>query len=152
MYQYAEQVLQHFVSYEKDAVPDSFPPPLQVRRGFPMGSGGIAKTPPTVVTTVTTLSTNPCSPNSVVENTNKELEVSVYPNPSNGIFSMQMNNEQLTNINYQLSIYNVMGEKVFQSQISNLKLQISLDAPSGIYFYKLSSLKEIISTGKFVIE
>jgi len=45
--------------------------------------------------------------------------ISLFPNPSTGIFNIEMENGQLSIENYQLSIYNVLGEQVFSSPITN---------------------------------
>jgi len=70
---------------------------------------------------------------------NDQLLLSVTPNPSNGTFAIQMNNAQLSTNNYHLVIYNVLGEKMYQSMISSPRSQISLDVPDGIYFLQISS-------------
>ncbi|MES2395379.1 MAG: PKD-like domain-containing protein [Bacteroidota bacterium] len=65
--------------------------------------------------------------------------LSVYPNPGNGKFKIQMDNGQLSMDNYQLSIYNVLGEKIFQSEIKNLKTEIDIShQPNGIYIIRVN--------------
>lgn len=65
--------------------------------------------------------------------------LSVYPNPGNGKFKIQMDNGQLSIDNYQLSIYNVLGEKIFQSEIKNLKTEIDIShQPNGIYIIRVN--------------
>ena len=72
---------------------------------------------------------------------NLQNELSIYPNPTNGKFQIQMDNGKLSIENYQLSIYNVYGEKVFQSanlQISKSIIDLS-SQPNGIYFLQLKT-------------
>ncbi|MDP1745115.1 MAG: T9SS type A sorting domain-containing protein, partial [Bacteroidota bacterium] len=65
--------------------------------------------------------------------------LSVYPNPGTGKFKIQMDNGQLSLDNYQLSIYNVLGEKIFQSEIKNLKTEIDIShQPNGIYIIRVN--------------
>lgn len=65
--------------------------------------------------------------------------LSVYPNPGNGKFKIQMDNGQLSMDNYQLAIYNVLGEKIFQSEIKNLKTEIDIShQPNGIYIIRVN--------------
>jgi hypothetical protein len=64
--------------------------------------------------------------------------VIIYPNPSNGLFIMQ-----LESINEaKLEIYNVMGEKVVDMQIVSTKTILDLQSYSkGIYFAKVATNK-----------
>jgi hypothetical protein len=83
--------------------------------------------------------TNPTLINEVVN----ENMVSVFPNPTNGVFQIQIDNDQLTSDNtYSLEIYNIYGERVFQSanhlssKLTNQQIDIS-SQPNGIYFLKV---------------
>lgn len=82
--------------------------------------------------------------------------VSVYPNPSSGIFNFQINNSQLTmdNAGIEIDIYNILGEKV-HSQFSIVNSTLSIDIsnqPVGIYIYKiLSGEGRLISCGRIVV-
>ncbi len=68
------------------------------------------------------------------------LELS--PNPNNGSFTITSNNPQLKTIH----IYNVLGEEVFHSEINNTKSEIiTNNLPTGIYFVKVSSEKEVLT-------
>ncbi len=74
------------------------------------------------------------------------LELS--PNPNNGSFTITSNNPQLKTIH----IYNVLGEEVFHSEIRHPELVegqkfeiITNDLPTGIYFVKVSSEKEVLT-------
>ena len=83
----------------------------------------------------------------ITEN-NKEGSRKVYPNPSAGIF-------QLSTINYKgpkVEIYNVMGEKIFQSAICSQQYVIDISSqPSGIYFLQLKTETESFSQ-KIIIQ
>ena len=73
------------------------------------------------------------------------LSISVFPNPSNGIFTL---NTKISN--GEISICNLMGEIIFsewipmgQSTINNQTSTIDLsNQPSGIYFVNVKSEKE----------
>ncbi|HLG36472.1 MAG TPA: T9SS type A sorting domain-containing protein [Bacteroidia bacterium] len=61
------------------------------------------------------------------------ISVSVYPNPTDGIFSVR-SGEMLSHI----EIMNVLGEKIFSIPVSNFKSEINITTqPSGIYFMKI---------------
>jgi len=69
-----------------------------------------------------------------------ENYVSIYPNPTNGEFTVYGLRSTV-----ELSVYNVYGEKVY-SQIVNSKSNIVyLDVTSGIYFMKIISDKKIVN-------
>ncbi|PCJ89781.1 MAG: hypothetical protein COA57_01090 [Flavobacteriales bacterium] len=60
----------------------------------------------------------------------------VYPNPNDGNFKLRMRNEEFHDT--EVVIYNILGETVYQSTISNQQSTINLSAqPPGIYFVKL---------------
>ncbi len=83
--------------------------------------------------------------------------VSVYPNPSSGVFSVQpaTGNWQLASSEKpeaRIEIYNLMGEKVYSLDvpINNEQLTINLFQPSGIYFLHISNEKGT-ATRKIII-
>ena len=69
---------------------------------------------------------------------NQVGSLSAYPNPATNEIRIESSEFKIQSV----EIYNVLGEKVFQSQISNLKSQISLDISklnSGIYFVSVGT-------------
>ena len=80
--------------------------------------------------------------------------VSVFPNPSNGVFTLQMRAEKQSGEKI-IEVYNMLGEKVY-SQIPILNTQYSIDIssqPSGVYLYRvITETGNVVSTGKLVIE
>jgi hypothetical protein len=80
--------------------------------------------------------------------------ISVYPNPSNGVFTIQVKSEELRTKN-TIEVYNVLGEKVYsQSSIPNPQFVINLKGqPAGIYFVRVyNEGQKFIATTKVVIE
>jgi hypothetical protein len=79
-------------------------------------------------------------------NKNKDQFV-VYPNPGNGIFSLQTKNEIST-----VEIMNVLGEIIYRENIfSSDKIDIS-DKPKGIYFIRAEDKNKILLSGKIILE
>ncbi len=72
-------------------------------------------------------------------------DISIFPNPSNGSFIFNC-----TVSKGELEIYNVMGEKVYSSLITNQSTSINIDAPNGIYFLQLKT-EQVIATKKIAI-
>jgi uncharacterized repeat protein (TIGR03803 family) len=67
--------------------------------------------------------------------------LTIYPNPNNGQFTVKLNNNQIGNT---LEIYNVLGEKIYQSVLSNSQSSINLSSqPAGLYFVYLKSCEGV---------
>jgi len=79
-------------------------------------------------------------------------QILIYPNPSNGEFTVDMANGISTSGNPILEIYNVLGEKVSLFLLTTPKSEINPDLPSGIYFYKINDINRIISSGNIAIK
>jgi hypothetical protein len=83
----------------------------------------------------------------------KAENVSIYPNPSNGKFTIQESGARIQNP--EIEIYNMLGEKVFSKfTTDNSQLTINLnDQPAGIYLYRIiTETGNLVSTGKLVIQ
>ncbi|MEO8210021.1 MAG: T9SS type A sorting domain-containing protein [bacterium] len=74
-----------------------------------------------------------------------ERFISVYPNPSNGIFNFNYlnSNDRIK----EIEILNLLGEQVYQSTKSTINLS---GYTNGIYFYKLKTLNGKILSGKLL--
>lgn len=69
----------------------------------------------------------------------------VYPNPSNGRFTVE-EKWQAVSGSHHLSVYNIVGEQVYSESYNSTSIQIDLTAfPKGVYFLQLQSLKDIQS-------
>ena len=81
--------------------------------------------------------------------------LTIYPNPSNGKFAVQIDNGQLASNNkeLQIDVYNILGEKVF-SKMANSPITIDIgNQPKGIYIYRVTSEDgKYLSTGKLIKE
>lgn len=84
---------------------------------------------------------------------NHDIKALISPNPSTGKFTLQIpQEEESENPNYTIEIYNILGEKILQSEIQNSKSLIDLSShPKGIYFLKIQS-GENIYTEKIVVQ
>ncbi len=87
---------------------------------------------------------------STIKSTIAATSILVYPNPSSGIFKMELSgiiNEP------SVEVYNVLGEKVFsQFPIDNPKFSIDLsNQTSGVYFYRvLTKNVSLVGEGKII--
>jgi len=78
--------------------------------------------------------------------------ITVYPNPSNGVFQLKITNYELGMKN-MVEVYNMLGEKVL-SQYPVLNTQYSIDLssqPTGVYLYRITNMDgSLVSTGKLI--
>ncbi|MGP8217270.1 MAG: T9SS type A sorting domain-containing protein [Bacteroidia bacterium] len=88
--------------------------------------------------------------------TNVAYNISVYPNPSNGVFQLRIKNSELGMKN-TVEVYNMLGEKIYSSnyqiiKLSNHQIDIS-NQPAGIYLYRVVTEKgEYLGSGKLIIQ
>jgi hypothetical protein len=78
---------------------------------------------------------------------------SLYPNPSNGIFTVGISNNEQEILN--IEVFNMFGQRVYSKlSIANCSLSINLSGkPNGIYLYRvLKETGELVGEGKVVIE
>ena len=76
-----------------------------------------------------------------------EQNIEVYPNPNNGAFCIE-----LGDIESVVTIYNTMGQVVYQNAGLSNKVEIRLDdINSGLYFVNINN-SEMNATEKIVIE
>ncbi|MEK7226912.1 MAG: PKD domain-containing protein, partial [Bacteroidota bacterium] len=106
--------------------------------------------------TVMLIASNPCSADTFYmtltivgqnEHEISDFKFQVYPNPSDGIYNLQLENYYLKNNNSELCIYNVLGEKVAPSNSPpvgggglNSRQGWAIDIsnqPQGIYIVQL---------------
>lgn len=95
---------------------------------------------------------NPCVVG-IQENTTNNI-TSIFPNPNNGEFTIEVNDGIDTSNNNTIEIYNMLGEIVFGTKLnsSTTRIDISNNA-SGIYLYRvISETGSLVSEGKFVIQ
>ncbi|MBI3500659.1 MAG: T9SS type A sorting domain-containing protein [Bacteroidetes bacterium] len=125
------------------------------------GSGGIQNTGGTTTTPATQVSTGGiettlCLTVGTNENNHANNSVYVSPNPSTGIFQIQMDNVKwlMANGNTSINIYNLLGEKIFTSTINHQTSTIDIsNEPKGIYFYKIAAKdRNEVATGKLIIQ
>ena len=88
----------------------------------------------------------------VSENTTNEIAISIYPNPTTGILQLAVGNGQLKST-ATLSIYNVVGEKIYLKDGKQLNSATTIDLsdqPNGIYFMQLKTSSDTV-TQKIII-
>lgn len=84
-----------------------------------------------------------------IEALNKNSEISIYPNPNTGEFSLIIAKEIK---NGELVIESSLGQLVYKQSVQQGKNSIKTKVLPGIYYYKVTSDKEVITKGKLKIE
>lgn len=93
-----------------------------------------------------------CAPTLVneINSLSNKLSYKVYPNPTSGNFSIDLDKEI---INGELELRNILGQVVFRQSVKKGSNQIKTENLSkGIYNYSVLQNKEVVSIGKIVIE
>lgn len=90
--------------------------------------------------------------NSGIHDISGEMGIINFPNPTNGRLVVDIKKGSSLSANYTLSIYNLMGEKIFNNNFSSGKSEIDISKYSnGMYFLELRNGKEAI-TRKLILE
>lgn len=72
------------------------------------------------------------------------IELVVYPNPSNGVFFLNIKNEALTTETLKVKVVNIVGQTVaFKDVQTNMETQFDLSSlPKGFYFVRVQIGKQ----------
>ncbi|MCX6311577.1 MAG: T9SS type A sorting domain-containing protein [Bacteroidetes bacterium] len=90
-------------------------------------------------------------PLSIQESNQSQFNISLFPNPANGVFHFEMNGAGFTKS--EIQIYDVLGSSVFKSKLMNPKFDVDLsEHAKGIYFYRIFNATEMIGSGKMIVE
>jgi len=78
-----------------------------------------------------------------IETQNKNEQIHIYPNPSNGIFTIDISKCQNLEVS-KVEITNIKGETIYTSQFATPNLQLNFtNQPVGIYFIKIITENQI---------
>jgi len=84
-----------------------------------------------------------------VDETDSNKNLSIYPNPNHGVFSIEMLQEGQKR---ELKIYNILGELTDRIAIHTHLQSIDLSHhQAGTYFYSIQSESSVLSSGTFII-
>jgi len=81
----------------------------------------------------------------------EKKNIEIYPNPFCETTTLEI--VKWINQEYELKIYDLFGREVRKSKIPNQKSQISKeDLPCGMYLFQVNENKQLISSGKLIIQ
>src|ERR1022692_1767733 len=79
-------------------------------------------------------------------------KISVYPNPITTTLNIHQSNSQLSILNSQLFITDILGNEVYTQAINSNDNSISIsNLSNGVYFYQITNDKETLQ-GKFIVQ
>lgn len=82
-----------------------------------------------------------------VYETTVESDIRLFPNPSSGIFTFESKEIK----QYQISIYNILGETIYRATLTGISHQIDLTSESnGMYYYRIESSDKNFASGKLL--
>ncbi|MFM7725337.1 MAG: T9SS type A sorting domain-containing protein, partial [Flavobacteriales bacterium] len=87
------------------------------------------------------LAGSPCDPNSVLET---EVSMKVFPNPSQGLFSIQLGNQETIRL---MEVFDMMGKRVltFNPNASFTTIDLT-SVPNGMYTIRMKTDGAALST------
>ena len=76
-------------------------------------------------------------------------EVSIYPNPSEGVFQIKSTNYKIQNI----KVMNIIGEEILETKINEKQATIDMSGVAkGIYFVQITDANKNVVNRKIVVE
>ena len=79
----------------------------------------------------------------------EDINISIYPNPTNGVFTMELKN----NVNSDIKIVNILGETIVMKNVTDNKVTVDLSGyAAGVYFYQVMNKAGILGSGKLVVQ
>lgn len=89
-------------------------------------------------------------PNAIEENISSNIKI--YPNPTDGIFTLEMRGQVTGKSDYRIKIFNYLGQEIYDQEILIKKTEIDLsNKPKGIYFVQINT-EERTYISKVVIQ
>jgi hypothetical protein len=88
--------------------------------------------------------------------TGKVINLTVYPNPNKGQFTISSKEGSISNSPIRVEVYNVLGERIYNSTLRQAQGDITVNVgaqPEGVYLYRLLNESEnIVYQGKIIIQ
>lgn len=85
-----------------------------------------------------------------IEENSIKNQINVYPNPTTGIFTVQLPNIPLQNA--RIEVFTITGGKVYSTNVANSPKQIALQpVADGVYYLRVWNNNQVIDTRKLVV-
>ncbi len=91
-------------------------------------------------------------PADAVNEITEDINLNLFPNPGHGVFKLAFS-DAMTSSNLELSLFDSKGIYLETKKIQQNPAELNFRyLPSGIYFYKISTSKNQLATGKIIIQ
>ncbi len=74
-----------------------------------------------------------------------EYAIGLYPNPNNGLFTIQLN-ETFVKQQPLAEVVNIYGQVVYSTTVKYAQQQLEINVPAGIYMLRISTLNQVYTT------
>lgn len=78
----------------------------------------------------------------------QSLQAKLYPNPTNGQLTIEL---PIFSTGYTFKLFNLLGQQVFEANLTGIKTVVELDYASGIYLYQIAGDGKVMNM-KLVVE
>jgi hypothetical protein len=78
----------------------------------------------------------------------KNNSISIYPNPNNGMFNVDLVGSDV----FSIVIYNSMSQLIYSGDINAGNNLIQLKCAQGIYYYSINKDKQSVNQGKIIVQ
>ncbi|MBK7310131.1 MAG: T9SS type A sorting domain-containing protein [Sphingobacteriaceae bacterium] len=87
--------------------------------------------------------------NGIKSFTSNEIIISVYPNPSNGILTIEVSS---AHPNAKLNVFDVQGKLLLEKPLNSSLNKFETNLPKGFYLYRITSEDQVLKKDKLIIE
>ncbi|MEK6614744.1 MAG: ice-binding family protein [Bacteroidota bacterium] len=123
---------------------------INLTSGVTLNGRALTTTGNLATAAITATMTSGCLPNSISSFENANEVVTIYPNPFNTSATVKINDASHINAS-ELRIYNVLGEEIMNVLITKELTRLeTINLPSGLYFYKITSNNKTVQSGKLI--
>ena len=82
----------------------------------------------------------------------KKIDYLLYPNPVKNKLVIECRNSEIPNKEVDFVIFNLLGEKEFSVKLLADKTEINFNKQAGLYFYQIIGDKQMLFSGKFMVQ
>jgi len=124
---------------------------IDLKTGVNLDGRALTTTGAITTTAISAVITADCGASGIKSHKSMDTQAAaIFPNPFNSKLTVLLNTTS-TNSNYELKLFNCLGEEVITSHLTEQKSGFETgQLASGVYFYKLISNNEVIQSGKLI--
>jgi hypothetical protein len=74
--------------------------------------------------------------------------IAIYPNPNNGTFTIDIKSNEA----HTIEVFDITSKLIYKGQLQTGSNLLQLKTATGMYYYSIKKDKQIVNTGKIIIE